>query len=66
MVSGGGSYDEGGEGIKIGDWIEVHDEFIFGSEITYAGLYKNGIKVGTWVEKNKRHEQSLKEKRYED
>lgn len=27
LFSGGGSYDEGGEGIKIGRWIEVNDDF---------------------------------------
>ncbi|CAD8108647.1 unnamed protein product [Paramecium sonneborni] len=49
---GGGSYDEKGQGINIGNWIEVIDGFSFGSEITYDGQYKNGIKVGTWVEMN--------------
>ncbi|CAD8090427.1 unnamed protein product [Paramecium sonneborni] len=63
---GGGSYDEKGQGIKIGNWIEVIDGFSFGSEITYDGQYKNGIKVGTWVEMNKMNDWSRKEMIYDD
>ncbi|CAD8085725.1 unnamed protein product [Paramecium primaurelia] len=63
---GGGSYDERGEGIKIGNWVEVIDGFSLGSEITYEGQYKNGIKVGKWVEMNMRNNQQPKEKIYED
>ncbi|CAD8086050.1 unnamed protein product [Paramecium primaurelia] len=45
---GFGSYDEGGNGNKIGKWIESSDEFKWGQEVTYHGLYKNGKKVGRW------------------
>ncbi|CAD8111463.1 unnamed protein product [Paramecium primaurelia] len=45
---GGGLYDEEGEGIKIGRWIEVNDEFFDSSQVTLHGEYKNGQKVGRW------------------
>ncbi|CAD8178355.1 unnamed protein product [Paramecium octaurelia] len=46
--SGGGFYDEKGDGSKIGKWIELDNEFWLGAEITYQGEYKNGIKIGLW------------------
>ncbi|CAD8208969.1 unnamed protein product [Paramecium pentaurelia] len=45
---GGGLYDEEGEGIKIGRWIEVNDEFFDSSQVTLNGEYKNGQKLGKW------------------
>lgn len=27
MFSGGGEYDEKGQGLKIGDWVEISDGF---------------------------------------
>ncbi|CAD8203023.1 unnamed protein product [Paramecium pentaurelia] len=58
---GGGLYDEEGEGIKIGRWIEVNDEFFDSSQGTLNGEYKNGgggsndqvsvgIKIWIWIE----------------
>ncbi|CAD8131374.1 unnamed protein product [Paramecium sonneborni] len=46
--TGGGSYDERGEGFKIGQWIEISDGFENDSKLTYKGDYKNGRKVGRW------------------
>ncbi|CAD8184649.1 unnamed protein product [Paramecium octaurelia] len=48
-VSGGGSYDEVGNGIKVGDWIEINENY---QSITYVGEYKNGLKFGKWETKN--------------
>ncbi|CAD8079962.1 unnamed protein product [Paramecium primaurelia] len=47
-IIGGGQYDEDGNGIKIGDWIELSDGFYEYSQITYNGKYQNGKKVGQW------------------
>ncbi|CAD8058043.1 unnamed protein product [Paramecium primaurelia] len=44
----GGLYDEVGNGVKIGKWIELSDEFRDDSIITYKGNYKNGTKAGKW------------------
>lgn len=49
-VSGGGAYDEEGDGIKIGKWIELQNKFDCYNQITYTGEYVNGKKVGIWVE----------------
>ncbi|CAD8181137.1 unnamed protein product [Paramecium pentaurelia] len=46
--NGGGLYNEGGQGIKIGSWVEVDDNFNDSSEITHNGKYKNGQKIGRW------------------
>ncbi|CAD8089846.1 unnamed protein product [Paramecium primaurelia] len=46
--SGGGQYDEGGNGIKLGYWVELSDGFYYDSQVTYNGEYKNGQKVGRW------------------
>ncbi|CAD8118865.1 unnamed protein product [Paramecium sonneborni] len=46
---GGGSYDERGNGIKTGRWIELTDRYDNYSSVTYDGLYKQGKKVGIWV-----------------
>ncbi|CAD8195692.1 unnamed protein product [Paramecium octaurelia] len=45
---GGGSYDELGQGIKIGKWIELFDGFYNNCQVTYNGQYKSGKKVGRW------------------
>ncbi|CAD8108633.1 unnamed protein product [Paramecium sonneborni] len=47
QIIGGGSYDVEGL-IKTGRWIDVSDEFSWGSKVTYLGEYKNGKKVGRW------------------
>ncbi|CAD8130348.1 unnamed protein product [Paramecium sonneborni] len=44
---GGGSYDIRGS-IKSGMWIEVSDQYSWGSKVTYFGEYENGKKVGRW------------------
>ncbi|CAD8213736.1 unnamed protein product [Paramecium pentaurelia] len=44
---GGGSYEDEGNGIKIGNWIEIIDEFDK-QHMTQNGEYKNGKKVGRW------------------
>ncbi|CAD8118357.1 unnamed protein product [Paramecium primaurelia] len=46
--SGGGTYDEEGYGIKLGNWVELWDEFQILSQIMYNGEYKNAKKVGKW------------------
>ncbi|CAD8165562.1 unnamed protein product [Paramecium pentaurelia] len=51
---GGGSYDEKGEGTKIGMWIELHDGFRNSNQILQNGEYKYGKKVGTWTQINLR------------
>ncbi|CAK87951.1 unnamed protein product, partial (macronuclear) [Paramecium tetraurelia] len=45
---GGGSYDQEGDSIKIGRWIELSDGFCRDSQVTYIGVHKNGKKVGRW------------------
>ncbi|CAD8081402.1 unnamed protein product [Paramecium primaurelia] len=45
---GGGQYDQEGNGMKIGDWIEESDGFWRHSFVTYNGKYQNGEKVGRW------------------
>ncbi|CAD8116807.1 unnamed protein product [Paramecium primaurelia] len=46
---GDGLYDQKGDGIKIGKWIELCDGFNQQKQITYKGNYQNGVKVGKWV-----------------
>ncbi|CAD8208645.1 unnamed protein product [Paramecium octaurelia] len=43
---GGGQYDEANPGMKVGDWIEISDEFNRTSQVMYYAKYKNGKKVG--------------------
>ncbi|CAD8165551.1 unnamed protein product [Paramecium pentaurelia] len=43
---GGGQFDE--NGIKQGQWTEIHDTFHSEKQITYFGFYKDGIKVDKW------------------
>ncbi|CAD8176801.1 unnamed protein product [Paramecium octaurelia] len=45
---GGGSYDDRGDGIKIGRWIELSDRLYERILITYNGQYRNGKKAGRW------------------
>ncbi|CAD8101442.1 unnamed protein product [Paramecium sonneborni] len=45
---GGGSYHQNGDGLKLGDWIEISDGFQNSSQSTYNGKYKDGKKIGTW------------------
>ncbi|CAD8167930.1 unnamed protein product [Paramecium octaurelia] len=42
-----GCYDKG---MKIGQWIEICDEFRKCQQITLNGEYNNGKKVGVWME----------------
>ncbi|CAD8098305.1 unnamed protein product [Paramecium primaurelia] len=41
-----GSYDENCSGNKIGQWIELSDEFKWRQEVTNHGIYKNRNKIG--------------------
>ncbi|CAD8169681.1 unnamed protein product [Paramecium pentaurelia] len=50
---GGGSYDEEGDTIKIGKWIELHDSFTDTFQTIYEGEFRHGQKVGTWIQKNR-------------
>ncbi|CAD8207015.1 unnamed protein product [Paramecium octaurelia] len=45
---GGGCYDKGGQGIKIGKWGVLSEEFRDVSQIIEVGEYKNGNKTGSW------------------
>ncbi|CAD8215574.1 unnamed protein product [Paramecium octaurelia] len=47
-VSGGGSYDDGGFGIKIGEWIDLDEDFRRNPIVIHQGQYKNGKKFGKW------------------
>ncbi|CAD8203039.1 unnamed protein product [Paramecium octaurelia] len=62
---GGGSYDEEGLGVKIGQWIEISDQFDDYYEVTQKGKYQNGIKVGNWLE-NFRGFNKIKEIQYDN
>ncbi|CAD8158047.1 unnamed protein product [Paramecium octaurelia] len=44
--SGSGSYEEGGDGIKVGKWIDLDKNFWERKQVTYIGEYRNGQKVG--------------------
>ncbi|CAK66083.1 unnamed protein product (macronuclear) [Paramecium tetraurelia] len=46
--SGGGSYDEKGNELKVGDWVDISDDWKDFCQITYKGEYKNGRKFGSW------------------
>ncbi|CAD8090392.1 unnamed protein product [Paramecium primaurelia] len=47
VISGGGFYDEAGNGFKQGGWVEIL-EISDDSLVNYSGEYKNGKKVGVW------------------
>ncbi|CAK74575.1 unnamed protein product (macronuclear) [Paramecium tetraurelia] len=55
---GGGSYDQEGEGIKIGKWVEICEGYSTQAQIIYDGEYKNGKKVAKW---NIKHRNSADE-----
>ncbi|CAD8167918.1 unnamed protein product [Paramecium octaurelia] len=44
---GGGSYDEGNQGLKIDQWIDIGHIFQ-SAQVTYSGEYKQGNKIGRW------------------
>ncbi|CAD8156242.1 unnamed protein product [Paramecium octaurelia] len=45
---GGGSYDQGNNGMKMGKWIELSEDFQYLSQIIYQGEYLKGKKTGRW------------------
>ncbi|CAD8215265.1 unnamed protein product [Paramecium octaurelia] len=49
IFSGGGSYVEGDEEIKIGEWIELDDDIDKHLVLFWKWEYKNGKKVGQWA-----------------
>ncbi|CAD8186921.1 unnamed protein product [Paramecium octaurelia] len=53
---GGGSYEDGFDKVKIGNWIELSERFKLNSQIIYNGNYQNGQKVGRWDIKYKQLE----------
>ncbi|CAD8131288.1 unnamed protein product [Paramecium sonneborni] len=58
---GGGLYDYRSQQtcIKIGEWMELNDEFNSSSQVFYCGDYKNGIKIDRWdiyLNKDKNHQ----------
>ncbi|CAD8114184.1 unnamed protein product [Paramecium primaurelia] len=51
MFSGGGSYDEGGNGMKNGNWIYLSEDFVDSyrqQKFIEVGEYKFGKKIGRW------------------
>ncbi|CAK94681.1 unnamed protein product (macronuclear) [Paramecium tetraurelia] len=46
ILSGGGIYDEFGQ--KQGRWVDLHDNFHNGCQVTLVGEYQNNKKVGQW------------------
>ncbi|CAD8194456.1 unnamed protein product [Paramecium octaurelia] len=60
---GGGSYEEG---IKIGNWIELSDQFDNWNQIIYIGEYENEKKVGAWVQKDRNKNENYKEMKYDN
>ncbi|CAK94689.1 unnamed protein product (macronuclear) [Paramecium tetraurelia] len=50
QICGGGEYDikNNGCSYKIGNWIELSDEFREYSQVTYQGKYNYGEKIGKW------------------
>ncbi|CAK70854.1 unnamed protein product (macronuclear) [Paramecium tetraurelia] len=50
VLIGGGQYDESGDEIKIGNWVEFCEQSMYNLAVTWKGEYKNGKKVGVWVE----------------
>ncbi|CAD8200147.1 unnamed protein product [Paramecium pentaurelia] len=63
---GYGYYDERGDGIKIGKWMELSYWFYVDRQITYIGEYKNGKKIGTWFEFEIKKNEIIKEMKYDD
>ncbi|CAD8083169.1 unnamed protein product [Paramecium primaurelia] len=50
---GGGSYDEEGDMIKIGKWIELDDSFTDTFQTIYEGEFRRGQKIGIWIKKKR-------------
>ncbi|CAD8107913.1 unnamed protein product [Paramecium sonneborni] len=50
-VIGGGHFDD--NGIKQGEWIELHTNYYNESQIKHSGKYKDGIEIGIWETKFK-------------
>ncbi|CAK81113.1 unnamed protein product (macronuclear) [Paramecium tetraurelia] len=48
FLSGGGTYDEQSDFMKVGEWIQLSDEFQNSLQVLYNGQYKNGNKIGKW------------------
>ncbi|CAD8095966.1 unnamed protein product [Paramecium primaurelia] len=63
---GYGYYDERGDGIKIGKWMELSYWFYVDRQITYIGEYKNGKKIGIWLEFDIKKNEIIKEMKYDD
>ncbi|CAD8194487.1 unnamed protein product [Paramecium pentaurelia] len=60
---GGGLYEEiQGDSIKIGNWVELNEQFSSTHQVTHSGEYQNGKKVGRWdiFFRDKRLNRSLK------
>ncbi|CAK81114.1 unnamed protein product (macronuclear) [Paramecium tetraurelia] len=45
---GGGSYDQGNNGMKIGKCIELSQDFQYLSQVIYQGEYLKNKKIGRW------------------
>ncbi|CAD8085143.1 unnamed protein product [Paramecium primaurelia] len=43
---GGGNYTD--QGLKEGEWIDLHQYFHYNNQVIFEGRYKNGIKIGFW------------------
>ncbi|CAD8129068.1 unnamed protein product [Paramecium sonneborni] len=65
---GGGLYKEvEGDSIKVGNWIEMNDQFWENFQVIYTGEYnKIGQKVGKWVEIDLEINKQLKEIKYDN
>ncbi|CAD8196820.1 unnamed protein product [Paramecium octaurelia] len=64
-IIGGGFYDQ--EGSKSGKWIEQSEIFIWDSQVTYQGHYKNRKKIGMWeiyYKQNDKLKQKLRMQKY--
>ncbi|CAD8069653.1 unnamed protein product [Paramecium sonneborni] len=48
---GCGLYDN--QGLKIGIWIDLIQDFTFWNQVIYIGQYIQDTKVGTWIQKQK-------------
>ncbi|CAD8114180.1 unnamed protein product [Paramecium primaurelia] len=46
---GGGSYNDQ-DSLKVGEWIDVKDQFVDFQQLVYKGQYKEGKKIGSWME----------------
>ncbi|CAD8198811.1 unnamed protein product [Paramecium pentaurelia] len=55
ITIGGGQYDEAGDQLKLGNWVDISDNFNYDSQVTYKGQYQNGKKVGSWFKMTKEY-----------